>query len=316
MANQEDRYAETKDNIEEISSAKKNWDPTTPNKPPTTPNRPSDDIPIPDGIPINPNDIRINNIEGPLVVFFGPKSIGKTVTLLRLCNYISKYDITPEPNFRTDDQYPTIIREFEKLRRTLQFAPGATGLVNFLLLNVTYRGEKFCQILEAPGEHFFDPELPHNQYVNYFNEILNRSYRKVFVFFFSINMFRTDQDRRNYADKIARLVNERVISARDRVIIVCNKCDENPYIVNGKPVTKQFKDALYKHEAFGLLEEVLKRSGLGRISFIPFSAGTFVPTGIDQYAFSLSPDHYPEKLWREIHECVEGEPWWRFLKFW
>src|SRR6185369_6043983 len=102
MANKENPYADTKENIEGISSVLNSRETNTAG--------PSDKIPIPNEVPLKPNDIRINDIKGPLVIFFGPRGIGKTVTLLRLCSYISKYDVTPDPNFRVDERYQTIIR--------------------------------------------------------------------------------------------------------------------------------------------------------------------------------------------------------------
>ncbi len=256
--------------------------------------------------------IRINDISGPLVVLFGPRSVGKTVTLIRLCNYISRYEIRPSENFRTDkSEYRKTIDTFERLRRDTQFAPVATGTINFLLLDVTYQGNKFCQFLEAPGEHFFDAEDPTRAYPAYFNQILSSGYRKVFLFFFELNMFNSDQDRKNYADKIALLTRERISARRDRVIIVCNKSDLQPFIRNGKPIESEYKNALYQSAAFARLKDVLKTSGFKRIPFVAFSAGTFTQDAAGRLVFAASPEHYPQRLWREIHECVEGRPWWK-----
>ncbi len=135
----------------------------------------------------NLQHIRVNNISGPLVVFFGPRNIGKTVTLLRLCTYISKYEIRPDESFRTDKaEYKRTIDVFNTVRQNTDFAPSATGTIDFLLLNVTYNGNKFCQILEAPGEHFFDVKKPSVEYPSYLNQILNSDYKKAFVFFFEL----------------------------------------------------------------------------------------------------------------------------------
>src|SRR5438132_14433744 len=79
---------------------------------------------------VNLQHIRVNDdvVSGPLVIFFGPREIGKTVTLIRLCNYIKKYEIRPNPNFRTDKvAYKRTTDMFESLRQNSHFAPGATG---------------------------------------------------------------------------------------------------------------------------------------------------------------------------------------------
>jgi hypothetical protein len=260
----------------------------------------------------NLQHIRINDISGPLVVLFGPRDIGKTVTLIRLCNYISRYEIKPNINFRTDRaEYKRTVDTFEAIRKDVHFAPGATGTINFLLLDVTYQGNNFCQILEAPGEHFFEAQNPNKDYPAYFHQILNSKYRKVFLFFFELNMFDSDQDRQNYANKLALLTREKIDSRRDRVIIVCNKCDLQPYIRNGKPIDAEFKNALYKREAFSGLKDILSKSGFGRVPFLPFSAGAFTDDGRGRLAFAPSPEHYPQRLWNEIHECIVGTPWWK-----
>ncbi|MCF0075202.1 hypothetical protein LZD49_32265 [Dyadobacter sp. CY261] len=262
-------------------------------------------------IALNLQHIEINGISGPLVIFFGPRNIGKTVTLLRLCTHIAHYDIRPDETFRTDDQYQDTIKTFEEVRRNLKFAPSATGNINFLLLNVTHMGSRFCQILEAPGEHFFDEENPGKDYPVYLNKIINSDYRKVYVIFFSLDMFKKDQDKFNYTSKIGRLLRERVNSKRDRVVIVCNKADLQPFMNAGKPVEREFRDALYKQDTFRLLYDTLEKGGFGHIPFVPFSAGSFIDDGEGKFAFALSDKQYPARLWQEIHNSIEGKAWWK-----
>ncbi len=265
----------------------------------------------------NVQRIGINRITGPLVVFFGPREIGKTVTLLRLCTYIRDYEIRPDPNFRTDADYPATIDAFERIRQNMQFAPDSTGDINFLLLNVTYEGNRFCQILESPGEHFFDRKIPNKSYPDYMSRMLAENYRKIFVFFFELNMFNSDTDLENYANQIARLVNEKISPKRDRIIIVCNKCDLHQYFRGGKPIKAEYKNAIYDHPSFKKLKDILKKGGFGHISFVPFSSGTFNDDGTGRLAFALSPEHYPQELWREIHDNIQGsKSIWQLLKFW
>src|SRR5689334_1249234 len=59
-------------------------------------------------------------ITGPLVVFFGPREIGKTVTLLRLCTYLrSRYQISPDENFRVDSDYAETVSKFDALLQSM-----------------------------------------------------------------------------------------------------------------------------------------------------------------------------------------------------
>ena len=261
---------------------------------------------------INPEGIDILRITGPLVVFFGPREIGKTVTLLRLCTYIrSSYQISPEQNFRTDDAYPATISAFEALLRNMQFAPDATGNVNFLLLNVTHDGGRFCQFLESPGEHFFDRLDPNAAFPTYMNKILAGDYKKIFVFFFEIGMFKSDEDLRNYSDKIGRLVSTRISAKRDEVIILCNKSDLHDHYRGGMPIKSEFRKAIYDHPSFRGLKTSLENSGFRHVPFVVFSAGAFNRHGQGQKTFAPSPEHYPKDLWKQIHDSIQGRsPWW------
>ena len=265
-----------------------------------------------------PSEINVQRIDtlritGPLVVFFGPREIGKTVTLLRLCTYLrSRYEIRPDQNFRTDVAYPETTRSFEAMLQNMQFAPGATGSVDFLLLNVTHDGERFCQFLESPGEHFFDRMNPNAPYPTYMNKILADDYKKIFVFFFEIDMFRSDQDLRNYSDKIARLVRDKVSSRRDHVVILCNKSDLHPYSRGGMVIKSEYRKAIYNHTSFRGLKEALKNSGFRNVPFVAFSAGAFNDDGTRQLTFAPSPEHYPTTLWQRIYESIQGRPWWKF----
>jgi GTPase SAR1 family protein len=262
---------------------------------------------------VNLQRIDIRRITGPLVVFFGPREIGKTVTLLRLCTYIrSRYQISPDSNFRTDDEYAATTAAFEAMLQSMQFAPGATGDVNFLLLNVTHDGGRLCQFLESPGEHFFDRNRPNAPYPNYMNKIFADNYKKLFVFFFEIDMFRSDEDLRNYSDKIARMVSDKISSKRDRVIILCNKSDLHPHSRGGMPIKSEYRRAIYEHPSFRGLKEALKNSGFRHVPFVAFSSGAFNDDGTGQLAFAPSPEHYPKNLWGQIYESIQGRPWWKF----
>ena len=174
-----------------------------------------------------------------------------------------------------DDAYAATVTAFDSMLQSMQFAPDATGDVNFLLLNVTHDGGNFCQFLESPGEHFFDRNKPNAQYPNYINKILAEDYKKIFVFFFEIGMFKSDEDLRNYSDKVARLIRDKISSRRDHVIIVCNKSDLHPYFRGGMPIVSEYRKAIYGHPSFRGLKEALRNSGFRRVPFVAFSSGAF-----------------------------------------
>ena len=265
--------------------------------------------------------IRTREITGPLVILFGPRKIGKTVTLLRLDRYLrSKYEVEIDQNFwENNDEYLETVRDFQNLRENGHFAPNATGAIDFLLLNVNeVSGGRFCQILEAPGEHFFDKDEPQRAYPFYMNQIIAADYQKIFIFFFELNMFNSDQIFQDYVNKIAQLISQRISSRRDRIILLCNKCDEYSYFKDKKPIKKEFQNRIYKHSAFKKLEETISKSNFKYIPFVPFSAGTFNETGSpisgQEKAFVDSPVDFPKSLWAEIYNCINPS-WTDIFRF-
>jgi hypothetical protein len=278
-----------------------------------------DKTPTPMGENQNIQKIKVNEVLGPLVVFFGPRDIGKTVTLLRLCSYLDKFQITPNKNFRQDTaEYEKTIAKFNEIRKEKIFAPDSTGGINFLLLDVVHNGTKICQILEAPGEHYFDKENPTNPYPTYLNQIFQAEYKKIYVFFFSLSDFKTDNEKEDYANKISQFVRERIRPQSDRAVVICTKCDESGYMQGAKPNIKSIRNELFKKSAMMGLNDALIAANLGYIPFVPFSAGTFneiEENGKAKKVITFSDKQYPEELWKGIYECIEGrgKPWWESL---
>lgn len=256
---------------------------------------------------VNRELIEISHVSGPLVIFFGPREIGKTVTLLRLCSYIEgEYQITPVEHFRSDQDYIDAIDKFEAIRRGV-LAPDATGDINFMLLDISETtGKSFCQILEAPGEHFFDIEDHKKFYPRYLNEIFSGDIRKVFVFFYEVGLFNNTTHRMNYVEKFVKLINEQIHSNRDRIIILCNKCDLQPHVVDGKPVIKEFRKKVFDDDAFLKLKNLIIKSNFKHVHFVPFSSGKFNLDKDGKKVFAKSSDHYPSLLWDAIFDCVRG----------
>ena len=155
-------------------------------------------------------EIQTNSITGPLVIFYGPREIGKTVALWRLVSYVSgHFNVTPNHIFRKDPNYNETVSRFKSaLSDASKIAPDATGNINFLLLDIVnnHSMNSVCQILEAPGEHFFDAEKPEASYPKYLEDIFSASYKKVYVFFFAIGMFKEDEIMRKYCNKIVDLI--------------------------------------------------------------------------------------------------------------
>lgn len=260
--------------------------------------------------------IHVNGITGPLVVFYGPRDIGKTVALLRLCSYLDKYNIEVDTGFRSDARYKSSIDQFDLLRSKVDdIAPKNTGTIDFLLLNIRYNGKKVCQLLEAPGEHFFKKEEPKAQYEPYLNQIFASTYQKVFVFFFSLNMF-DDASQKQYSDKVAEFIAQKVEPKKDRVIIVCSKSNLPPvYYRDGKPIKSSYQKELFSKPGFDNVKEAIKNSGFKYVPFVPFSSGDFTGGDIgSEKIFIMSKPFYPKELWSQINNALTGKgalPWWR-----
>lgn len=253
--------------------------------------------------------ISIANIHGPLVIFYGPAGVGKTVTLLRLCRYIApRFTVDADHSFRNDLEYSHAVEAFEMQRMESVLAPEGTGAINFLLLNISLNGSSYCQILEAPGEHFFpsgaQTEIRHPFYMQ---KLFQSPTRKVFVVFFERQLM-ADQERLElYSGSLLNVFRQHLDGKRDRVIIVFNKCDERPDLNrNGKPVNSEFKKLLYRENAVRPLAEFLRDGQLARVPFVPFSSGKFGKDSGGRKTFAMSADHYPKNLWEAIHDCIKG----------
>lgn len=259
--------------------------------------------------------IAIAHITGPLVILYGPADVGKTVTLLRLCKFVAPgYTVETDRNFRSDEEYDAAVDEFDRQRKEEIFAPLSTGAINFLLVNVALAGETYCQILEAPGEHFFprgsSSDVRHPYYLQ---TIFQSPARKIFALFFEVNLMNNDQRFRAYVGSILNVLRRHANARLDRILVVFNKCDERPDLSrNGRPIENEFKKLLYSNPAFAPLAEYLKLNRFARIQFVPFSSGHFGKDRTGRQTFAMSANHYPEALWRAIHDCVRG----RLFPFW
>lgn len=253
----------------------------------------------------NENDIeniQISAVKGPVIVFFGPREIGKTVTLMRLSQYVSiDFDIEPNPFFRKDSNYKQAVAQFKEVKNSGIFAPDANGNINYMLLDVKNRnrGNVIAQLLEAPGEHYFDPEETQKQFPGYLNKIFNDNYKKIYVFFFELGMLKPE-DRGHYSAKINTMLKR--MRADDRAIVVLNKADMQEFRDRkGKINVKEYKKTLAND--FGpILQELDRR----KAAFVPFSAGIFGIDGQGRKTYTPSPDEYPRMLWNTIFKKLRG----------
>ena len=91
------------------------------------------------------NKIRITICEktAPVIVFFGPASCGKTMTLVRLSRFLQKqgYELIPDRSFRPsyDKNYKNLCDNFSKIVNS-DDAASRTDNISFMLVKVFKNG--------------------------------------------------------------------------------------------------------------------------------------------------------------------------------
>ncbi|MBR6283548.1 MAG: hypothetical protein IKR25_04540 [Muribaculaceae bacterium] len=259
--------------------------------------------------------VEINDETAPLVVLFGPTSCGKTMTLIRLTQFLRKqgYGVQPDASFRPsyDQQYKDDCDKFNQTVNDPIAAPGTSG---YMLVDVIAKstGKVLCKILEAPGEYYFDPKQPNKSYPHYLNRIIDSPNRKVWCAFVE-PAWENANTRANYVNRIEALKPQ--MSSQDRIIFVFNKIDKTNFVknrdgvVNEKEAIKYVSD-LYKQifDKFKCEIPIVKWFRPYDCGFIPFQTGKFTETK-DEYGntnilFSISNDAYPSKLWNAIKRSI------------
>ncbi len=254
----------------------------------------------------------------PTVILYGPQASGKTMALLRMIRYLRErnYTIEPDRNFRPahDEHYKRICDGLFTLSRS-SYAPGGTDTVGFMLAQVI-KEQPICQILEAPGEHFFDEKVGNGStdYPTYINEIIQREQNpRIWVFFVERDWGKDQEMRDAYAEKIRSLYNTAVCHRgrpSDKVIFLFNKADKyTQYYKNGYPILDSFYKEIHRYYP-GIFNEYI-RTGIAALLFgkynfraVAFSAGKFTGTNDNRTKWQPSENWYCEQFWKAILSCL------------
>ena len=256
---------------------------------------------------VNDIIVTIPDNKTPIVIFFGAQSSGKTLALLRLIRYLKEpdYKIVPEEIFRpkTDKHYTRMCEKLKDLAYNT-YAPGGTDVISFMLVKVLDRiGKPICQILEAPGEHYFD-NTASMTFPTYIHAIKNAPNRRVWVFFVEQGWGQDQNIRDLYAQKVSSMD----ISPKDKVIFLFNKVDKHrsQYDTNNRPdmkcffnnIKQQYPGIFSKFENKGLFA----RSLFGQYNFqtVCFSAGAFNMTLDGREVWIPGEDWYCQQLWKAL----------------
>lgn len=245
----------------------------------------------------------------PVAIFFGPSSSGKTMALLRMIRFFKNdmdFTVQAERVFRPshDRHYSRMCDNLNQMVND-QFAPKNTDVISFMLVKVfDRRGRAILQILEAPGEHYFDETDPNAPFPAYIQNIIhNIPNRKIWVYFAEQD-WKDQTDRNNYATKIRMM---QALTPRDKVVFLFNKCDKqmHQYNRNGFPQTELFLRTVAQQYP-GIFTSY-SNSGIAKLFFGPykfsavcFSSGVFSPTATGRQTWTLGNSSYCRALWRAL----------------
>lgn len=259
---------------------------------------------------VNNISVTIPDARTPIVIFFGAPASGKTLALLRMIRFLEQHNhqVIPEAVFRpqTDRHYTKMCAGLKDMAYS-KYAPGGTDIISFMLVKVIdqLNNRTVCQILEAPGEHYFDgsADLSFPRYINAIRVAPNR---KVWVFFVEQN-WGSESERNLYAQKICSM--QRLISPNDRIVFLFNKVDKREFSHqckrNGQPNKQAFFEAI-EGQYPGIFTRY-QNTGIAKIMYGPynfkcvcFSSGVFNLTNDGREVWTPEKDWYCQELWNAI----------------
>lgn len=261
----------------------------------------------------DPNNIQvtISDPAAPIIILFGPAACGKTMTLVRLTRYLQSkgYLISPVRTFRPshDRKYAEICDEFDSVINDNNAAE-ANSRISFMLVEIIKNGKRLCQILEAPGEYYFNPQYPNNPFPNYVNTIIASSNRKIWTVFIEPD-WKDQTDRLNYVSRIKKL--NQSMRSHDKTLFVFNKIDKTNFVrrigdVNTSAAINEIKN-LYPNIFVPFLNQnpITRWFRKYNCDFVPFQTGTFTAT-LNGVTYQEGPDEYCHKLWNKLMSKIHG----------
>lgn len=261
----------------------------------------------------DPNSIRVtvSDPKAPLVILFGPPACGKTMTLVRLTRFLQSegYIVAPIRTFRptSDTNYADICDRFDETMNS-DNAADSTNRISFMLVEVIKNGRRLCQILEAPGEYYFNPKKPNAGFPNYVNTIIASSNRKVWTIMVEPNWM-DHSDRMNYVSKITRL--KQNMRPKDSAIFVFNKIDLTNFVRGVGQINKASAITEVKNLYPGIFVPFENQNPITKwvkeynCEFVPFQTGYYTPA-LNGFTYQEGPREYCVKLWNSIMANIRG----------
>ncbi|MBD5231202.1 MAG: hypothetical protein HDS66_03490 [Bacteroidales bacterium] len=252
----------------------------------------------------------------PIVVLFGPPSCGKTMTLIRLARFLKSlgYTIEPDASFRPayDANYKRLCEGFNDMLNSDNAAYN-TANINFMLVKVLKDGRPICQILEGPGELYFNPGVPTAEFPRYVKAIKNSNNKKIWVVMVEPNDTNPVMDgerRRHYADKVSELKSN--LDTKDKVIFLFNKIDKTHFVHSPGNIKYGLAMQYIAQHYENLFQKYINENPITKIwrkynfDFIGFQTGDYSTASDGVKTFEEGNDVYPRNLWNIILKRTRG----------
>ena len=261
----------------------------------------------------DPNSIRVtvSDPNAPLVILFGPPACGKTMTLVRMTSFLKAegYTVSPIRHFRptSDTNYADICEHFDETMNS-DIAAASTDRISFMLVEVIKNGRRICQILEAPGEYYFNPKKPTASFPNYVNTIITSPNRKVWTIMVEPDWM-DHTDRANYVSKINRL--KQSMRTRDSAVFVFNKIDKTNFVRSVGNINTAAAITEVKNLYPNIFVPFMNQNPITRIfkkyncDFVPFQTGYYTEA-VNGLTYQEGPREYCVKLWKCIKNQITG----------
>ena len=266
---------------------------------------------------IDEDDIKIGDKRAPIIMLFGPPTSGKSMTLVRLARYLRKqgYTVKADPTFKSDNAYKARCDQFHKNLNTTEALQG-NALNEFLMVKVINHGTTVCQILEAPGEHYFNPKKPDEvsarNFRPYLTEIIrNLPNRKIWVFITEAEWNVHASVKDSYVARI-RGCKHQLLKPTDRVVMLYNKVDQKEELFEDGHLHVSSAENAMKDEYEGLAAVFKNTNPVTSLwrrfnyRFVPFCTGYYTKQVGGKYKYNESVEHYPRLLWAGLMECIKG----------
>lgn len=261
---------------------------------------------------VNKIKITISDTSAPVIVLFGPASCGKTMTMIRLARYLQKhrYQLIPDRTFRQSDDlnYKNLCDNFSNIVNS-DDAASRTDNISFLLVKVIKEGKTICQILEGPGELYFNPNKANQEWPTYVHYLLNDTeLRKIFIPFVEPN-YGDEETRRNYVTTLNQL---KMNTDKQKYVFLYNKIDLTPFVI--APGKVHINHAIHQVEAdypgiFTMFKNTNPVTSLWRtynFDFVPFQTGTYTKPASGSLVYIEGSDRYPQILWETLLNLIKG----------